>query len=38
MVGERLKMTSGVKKSRVDPARFWENRNVTKEVKNEKNI
>jgi hypothetical protein len=38
MVDERLKMTSGVERNRVDPVGFWKNRTVTKEVKSEKNI
>jgi hypothetical protein len=38
MVGERLAMTSGVERNRVDPVGFWKNRTATKEVKSEKDI
>ena len=38
MVGERLAMTSGVERNRVDSVGFWKNRTVTKEVKGEKDI
>jgi hypothetical protein len=38
MVGERLAVTSGVEKNRVDSVAFWKNRTVTKEVKSEKDI
>jgi len=37
MVRERLVITSGVDRNRVDPVGFWKNRTVTKDVEYEDN-